>query len=715
MRFAFAAILFVAFCGTAPTSGAGSQCPGCTGAADPEATAIRVAEIAVQEVLPPEKPSAAPRRRPPIKEPGTWFNVLAGGEYWYRDQERASELIDYLRRVRPDVLHASIFGPELLGALPSGGGVYGVTPMRPKGITTVREYLAWWKKVIAEAHRLGIKVQATFSMTMVYDTPARDRGFFKYYNERWEADILGPKPVANPAELLQRDALGRVLMGPPGQNPEDYAYAGCPNSPHWRQLMKQMVKAGIEAGFDGFMVQFNYRYECLCPYCRRAFRRFLLANHTPEFLRDRLGIADTAASLLDTTRGRGPDLVPAGVQADDHPGPLELEAWQFTSQSLKNTLDEVFLEYGRSLKPDLMVSIWAHHRSFLVPGVDYSKEGINPFNERILLPPDRWGRGEDYIWVCLGQIRSRLAEHNAGDASLSAKFIYSLSGGKPFVMAKYDDARPRLNLAEAWAHRGIGLALDRPGFAEALAPYYAFVKRYRDLYHPAEPYADVALLFPRRAMYRDDAAFLTPLDRFARALFEGHTLFDLVMDQHLPRTDLSRYRAVLLPTTTYLSPADRRQLEAYRKAGGAIVVAGRAPPAGQPAAPLAERVFVTPDLARPDELGTFLRQSAGTPMSGCEAPWTVQMTAWQQPQRRRLIVHLVNYDRDEAGPGLENPRATRPFRVRLRLPQGARLGAVRFATPEQPEPVRLPATLENGQAIFEEPGFLVYGLAVVEY
>ena len=120
-------------------------------------------------------------------------------------------MLDAVRKVRPDVLHASIFGPELLGALPSGGNVVGVTPMSPPGVTTVREYLAWWKKVIDEAHRLGAKVQATFSMSLFYDTASRDRGWFRYYNNFWEADILGPKPVSDPSDLLQRDEAGQPL------------------------------------------------------------------------------------------------------------------------------------------------------------------------------------------------------------------------------------------------------------------------------------------------------------------------------------------------------------------------------------------------------------------------------------------------------------------------------------------------------------------------
>ena len=40
-----------------------------------------------------------------------------------------------------------------------------------------------------------------------------------------------------------------------------------------------MVKAGIDAGFDGFMVQFPYfDNRCVCEHCQRKFKAFLAAN-----------------------------------------------------------------------------------------------------------------------------------------------------------------------------------------------------------------------------------------------------------------------------------------------------------------------------------------------------------------------------------------------------------------------------------------------------
>jgi hypothetical protein len=91
------------------------------------------------------------------------------------------------------------------------------------------------------------------------------------------------------------------------------------------------------------------------------------------------------------------------------------------------------------------------------------------------------------------------------------------------------------------------------------------------------------------------------------------------------------------------------------------------------------------------------------------------MTVWHQPHEHRILVHLVNYDRDEAVAEQENARAAGPINVRLNLPAGARLVGVRFVTPEEPDPQTLRTAYENGQALFRSPGFLVYGVAIVDY
>ena len=54
---------------------------------------------------------------------------------------------------------------------------------------------------------------------------------------------------------------------------------------------------------------------------------------------------------------------------------------------MKNAYDDVFIAYGRSVKPDLILAAWLH--GHYTPA---------PADERLMLPPELWAKGEDYIW-----------------------------------------------------------------------------------------------------------------------------------------------------------------------------------------------------------------------------------------------------------------------------------------------------------------------------
>jgi hypothetical protein len=75
----------------------GRHCPGCIRAADPEATAIGVVEMAAAQASPPKPIPSRKKPLPVPKEPGTWFNLLFGGEYWYKEREVTYQMLDTVR------------------------------------------------------------------------------------------------------------------------------------------------------------------------------------------------------------------------------------------------------------------------------------------------------------------------------------------------------------------------------------------------------------------------------------------------------------------------------------------------------------------------------------------------------------------------------------------------------------------------------------------
>jgi hypothetical protein len=158
-------------------------------------------------------------------------------------------------------------------------------------------------------------------------------------------------------------------------------------------------------------------------------------------------------------------------------------------------------------------------------------------------------------------------------------------------------------------------------------------------------------------------------------------------------------------------------LDAYAAQGGRVVVL---PTALEAAAKLPleidkhGRSFLGADLTDRATVGTALRKIGEAELSSCDAPWAVQIQADQQPASKRLLVHLVNYNRNEKEPGKELPIGAAPVAVDLRLPANAKVNNLRFLTPEVAGSQSIEYRQDAHRLAFKTPGFLVYGLTVIE-
>jgi hypothetical protein len=242
----------------------------------------------------------------------------------------------------------------------------------------------WFENLNKELHKRGIKVVGHFDVelhvTGLIDGPQGPReGFFKFYNELWDEKELGPKPVKDPLVLVQRNADGSPMLvkRPKGYSPWPL-YSACMINPYWQTVLKAFVKRGIERGVDGFVANYFYREGCMCPWCVRGFKDFLRQRYRPAELRKNFGIEDLEKHEFAEIVGR---LQPGKMT------PLRWEQLRFTCISMKNAYDKVFIAHGRSLKPDLILAAWLH--GHFTPAPD---------DERLMLPPELWAKGEDYIW-----------------------------------------------------------------------------------------------------------------------------------------------------------------------------------------------------------------------------------------------------------------------------------------------------------------------------
>ena len=187
----------------------------------------------------------------------------------------------------------------------------------------------------------------------------------------------------------------------------------------------------------------------------------------------------------------------------------------------------------------------------------------------------------------------------------------------------------------------------------------------------------------------------------------------------MSRELLSRYRCVLIPETQkhYLSSNHQQMLDAFEQAGGAVIVPAAGPrKEDSPQNDRRGRRIFWGNLNDRQAVGAVVHEAAQGALSRFEAPWTVQVHADWQAQHRRIMLHLVNYNRREdaeSQPRAEAPIGVDGIGVDLKLPAGARVVHVGFLTPQRQDPAPVEFTQVQDRLRLRSPGFLVYGFLVV--
>ena len=611
--------------------------------------------------------SARRPRHPDLPDPGFDFRTffVAWGD------TTSPEFYRFLDEVRPEIVQVCFFGPMFHGYAdnPASTGYMMRLPVPGQ-----REALAAQRKVIEEIHRRGLKVVAHFQIiNVIQKGGGKENNFAEFYEKYWHEDILGPKPHADWRELMQRDPRGEPIVG---KHYVDY-HGLCLNSPYARQLLRRMLDVALDAGVDGIMSNYNYRWLCVCAHCQAEFKKYLAQRYTPAQIKARFGIADLAGHKFETIAGVLP-----GLPKRDAPD-LDWEATHWAAQNFKFRWDELLIGHGRKRKPDLILAQWNHLGD------------VNAGEERAFTPVEQWGRGENYFWYSGGYGPTKLAEHNAGEAWLDCLWLREMCGFKPFVMGKYENIRMRNTLAEGLATGGSGMGLqiqftDPTGF-DAASRYLRFVRDHRDLYEGPESWAEVGLIYPREAVWNRRPEAVDSFRAIGHALVDNHVLFDVIWDQKMTRARLARYPVIVAPGVEWISEKQRSALAAYERKGGTVLR-------------LSEPKAVLENLGRHS-------------LSQFAAPWTLRVAGYSQPGRR--ILHFVNYNRDEKkgatikGPGGECPAAVEGVEVDLRLPGRPPVRYVRVLSPDEAAPPRVTWTHQAGRLRFVLPRVEVYTLVEI--
>lgn len=562
------------------------------------------------------------------------------------------EYLKFLEDAQPDIAQVGFYGGHYwsLSHTKDGAGYPSHFPM-----LGLKECGDFFQNLNAEIHRRNIKVVGHIDVTLLVGNPSGPQGpegFFKFYKDLWDEKELGPRPVANPLDLLEKHADGSPNFDPDFKIGKMIGYWACLSNPHWRTVLKAWTKRGIERGLDGYMINYFYRHDCLCPHCQSKFRGYLRQRFTPAELKEKFDIADLEHHKFTEI---------VAWHKPEQSTPLRRVMLQFSQTTTKEAFDEVFIDYGRKLKPDLIVGQWNHLGDFHQISGD----------ERSLLPGPLWGRGEDYLWYSTGGAAffTDLANGFLGDGTLQARYIRGAFDDKPFTLGKYESTRIRASIAELAANGGAPMGFytnfTDPVARDVIVRYYRFIKRYDELYRANRPVSEVLLVYPRSLIHAGDIDALNDFRRLGRKLLDQHVLFDVKPD------DL-------------VNPADSQTY--------ALIVR----------APFPKEVEVPTG-----KVSTF------------DAPQTVRIAASRRARDdSELDIHFVNYNREEpkgdkAGKGIvdEKPIAAKGVAANVRIPAGFCVTRVEAICPEGTSPESLKFLVTGDRVKFAMPEFLVYGVA----
>jgi hypothetical protein len=520
---------------------------------------------------------------------------------------------------------------------------------------------AWFDEKNRELHKRGAKVIGHFNVEFLVgdpESPDGPTGFFKFYNELWDEKELGPKPIADPLQLLERGKDGTPIGQKGYEIGKMREYWACLRNPHWQAVLRAWVKRGIDRGVDGYVANYFYRHDCHCEHCQKSFRSYLAERHTPAQLKEKLGIDDLAKHEFETIGYWHP------VKDST---PLKREMLRWSQISNKQVFDEVFHNYGRSLKKDLITAQWNHLGYFSQIAGD----------ERCLIPAELWGKDESYLWYSTGAAAcyTDLKEGYLGEGTLQARFIRGMFDDKPFTLGKYEQTRIRAAIAELAANGGAPMGFytrfTNTEAREVISQYYQFMRKNDDIYKANRSHAEAVILFPRTRVFEGDVAAVDEFKQNADALLDAHVLFDVRSDEAAHADAVAQYKHVV------------RNAEDVKK----MLAVERSQ-------------FNAPDT---------VRVSMSKPDNSVRANRAPEMA-----------VHLVNYNREEPprgrdgkpspGGGIkdEKPIACGDVECDVLLPKGASVREVIALTPEEPEGTPVKFEVKDGRVKFTAPGFLVY-------
>ncbi|MGE5644695.1 MAG: alpha-amylase family protein [Acidobacteriota bacterium] len=596
------------------------------------------------------------------------------------------------------------------------------------GMAAEKEGMEETRRAAEIAHRLGLKVDTYIQWnTLMYET------------------FFAEEPRAE--NWVQRDAAGRPIMLQYGYQ-QSYRYRPCFANQEYLDYLKKIVRYAVEEVKTDFIHFDNFDLNpepesCHDRACALGFRKFLREKYTPAERRERFGFENVDYVNPPEWNRSNP---PGGMQVIFDPA---IQEWiDFRCQLMADALKQMAL-YAKSMNPEVAIEVNPHgitggNRAWEA-AIDHSR--ILKWTEAFWTEEDsRPGYEPD------GRVLSRIRSFKLARAYNNVLLSYIQED--PVAMAE------SLAFNQTFGFAGVGV------LGPETRRYIAFYKQNRELFKGSKDVATVAVLRSYPSIAYNQPGVQLPTILIEQALIEAKIPFDLVFDEHL--ADLSKYKVLVLPSTECLSDAQLASIRRFVANGGGLLATGQAglydqwrrrrTEAGlkglidaQPkardyeetveavelkGAPVRKeyekgRVVYIPsvqfDGALP-QFGSYFRVDSRFWKSPKNAQEITDGIRWaargdipvaaggprylvsnvvEQPDKRRLMVHLVNYNAKKAA-------ALDPVPVVCRLPQGRTAKEVRIYSPDLSEPRSVEMKNGAGEVAFSAP-VKTYTIAVVTW
>lgn len=643
------------------------------------------------------------------------FTVRCGGQSLNArknyEQAQSEEVIRKLKEQGVEVFHTHLYKG------------FGMAAEMPEMEDTVR--------TAAIVHRLGMKIDTYIQWdSMMYET---------FFAEQERAP-----------GWIQCDAFGQPIMLEYGYQ-QSFRYLPCFSNQEYLDYLKKVIRFAVEKVKTNFIHFDNFTlsaepYSCHCAACKTGFRGYLRGKYSPAMRRSRFGFENV-------------DYVnPPLWNKDNRPEKLKIisdpvfQEWiDYRCQSMADALGQM-ADLIRSLNPEVVVEInyggLAGDNSPWVRGTDSSR----------LLPRTQvfWDESDRKPGL-------------ASDGRLiSGIRTYKMARTYRNVVLRYISVS-QTAMAECLAfNQTIGFAGVSPLSAD-MVKYISFYRKHRDFYVGAEDVAPVAVLHSYPSITYNNAGAGLSAILFEQALIQSRIPFRLIFDEHLSELSPSNCKVLVLPDSECLSDEHMSAIRQYVAKGGGLVGTeqtgfydawrrrreepGLKDLMGNQASPTREtqpeaqsvpkgttyrkkygrgRAAYIPSIEfdgttpadqpyftvgaefwkRPrnwQELIDAVTWTAGSDLPiSVAAPDFVAMNLVEQVDKRRRIIHLVNFDAEQT-PSVRN------VSIRCSAVEGESPTAVNFYSPNFEGGKSLDFRVQNSQAVFSVPTLDAYGAVTVSW